>query len=162
MMDDVQKNRNFFRVLMANGFTLVELCVSVGIVSVVILAWAEVNLISQRTAQSNAAADEFNSNINLLIGLVNTITQNPGVPNQNGCTSTFGGMSISGVTSLPIISSAQAALPPPSPVAAFNVRQLGKGGVNTTFNTVGDDIDPAKLGLSLKLPATPNGMAAEL
>lgn len=100
-----------------NGFTLIEILVAATLLSVIILAAAQVHQMSLRAAKSSAAADEFNAVVSRLVVLVNSTSQRSGLPNQNPCTSAFLNMPI-GPTG-PIISVAQTLLPPPAPVAAF-------------------------------------------
>jgi prepilin-type N-terminal cleavage/methylation domain-containing protein len=76
------------RFLNNKGFTLIELMVSVGLMSVVVLAMADMMNMSARSAQSSAAADQFTTDMSLLVNLMNATTQ----ANDNiasGCTNAF-------------------------------------------------------------------------
>jgi prepilin-type N-terminal cleavage/methylation domain-containing protein len=76
------------RFLNNNGFTLIELMVSVGLMSVVVLAMADMMNMSARSSQSSAAADQFTSQMSLLVNLMNATTQ-ADMNYASGCTNAF-------------------------------------------------------------------------
>ena len=97
------------------GFSLIELAITLILVSVLTLAFLDVRTLSSRALQSSNATDEFNQAAGLLLTLLNV----NGSGSANRCTAAFQGMPIDPVSLLPVISSSGAALPPPSPLAAF-------------------------------------------
>jgi len=106
-----------FRTLSRQGFTLVEICIAVGLVSILTLALVEVNLMSAMATQSSNAADEFNNEASLLLNLLNANGSMNGI--TNGCTAAFYGMPLD-ASGNPIISPVASDLPSPSPSTAFN------------------------------------------
>jgi len=97
------------------GFTLLEICIALGLVSILSMALIEMNTLTSMSMQSNAATDEFNQEASLLLNLLDSTGSVTGI--TNGCTATFRGMNIDGATGLPVIS--VATVPSPSPLAAF-------------------------------------------
>jgi prepilin-type N-terminal cleavage/methylation domain-containing protein len=148
------------------GFTLVEVMVAAGVLSLIVLAAVQVQLMSIRSAQSTAASDELNSEISALVNLVNEIKQTPGLPNLNGCTNAFLGMPISPGNKLPIVSPSQKLLPPPtslnlyknyikkptvSPIAIYQNRAA-------STNPIIQVTAPAISNANAKFPAPPNNL----
>jgi type II secretory pathway pseudopilin PulG len=105
------------------GFTLIEICVALGLASLILVALADVNTLSSRATQASNAADEFNSDLSLLLTLVNATapTSSPPAAPMSGCTLAFQGMQIVG--GLPAVSTATIAWPSTVPnfIAAMAV-----------------------------------------
>jgi prepilin-type N-terminal cleavage/methylation domain-containing protein len=95
------------------GFTLVEISIAVGLVSILAMALISMNTLTSLSMQANAATDEFNQEASLLL----TVLNSKGAVNgsMNGCTAAFLGMPV--VAGVPVISTT--VVPSPSPLAAF-------------------------------------------
>jgi prepilin-type N-terminal cleavage/methylation domain-containing protein len=104
------------------GFTLVEICVALGLGSVLALILSEMSMLSARSTQSSNAADEFNSDVALLLNLINSSNFVQG--GTNGCTMAFQGLPLmplpapNNTVSVPQLSPALP-LPAPSPSSSF-------------------------------------------
>lgn len=86
------------------GFTLVEICIALGMVSILMMALMEMNTLTALSMQSNGATDEFNQEAGALLTMLNSNGTVAGA--NNGCTTTFKGMSVPGppwTTALPVI-----------------------------------------------------------
>jgi hypothetical protein len=76
------------RFLSHKGFTVVELMIGVGLMSIVVLVMAEMTNMSAKSSLGSAASGQLNASVSNLVNLVNSTTQpNPGTP--SGCTLAF-------------------------------------------------------------------------
>lgn len=97
------------------GFTLVEICVAMGLTGILAVALADISTFSNLTTQANNAIDEFNKDASLLFTIVSANVTDSG-NTSNGCTNVFLGMPIVG--GVPQISTSLP-LPAPSPLGTY-------------------------------------------